>query len=128
MLFRSLASSVEFTGFCANVLTQLQRAHIAVLPSRWEGMSNALLEAMSCGLACVATRVSGSEDLLQEDTYGLLVEPEDAEGLATALLRLLRQPDLAQHYGQRARQYVEQDHAFHRVMDRYIELYKEIIV
>ena len=123
-----LAPSAEFTGFCVNVLTQLQRAHIAVLPSRWEGMSNALLEAMSCGLACVATRVSGSEDLLQEDTYGLLVEPEDAEGLATALLRLLRQPDLAQHYGQRARQYVEQDHAFHRVMDRYIELYKEIIV
>ncbi len=120
-----LAARVEFTGFCANVIAQLQRAHIAVLPSRWEGMSNALLEAMSCGLACVATRVSGSEDLLQGDTYGLLVEPEDVEGLAAALLRLLRKPDLVQHYGQRARQYVEQEHAFYHVMERYIELYGE---
>lgn len=118
-----LTASVEFTGFCTNVIAQLQRAHIAVLPSRWEGMSNALLEAMSCGLACIATRVSGSEDLLQEDTYGLLVEPEDADGLAAALLRWLQKPDLAQHYGQRARQYVEREYTFRHVMERYMELY-----
>lgn len=120
-----ITSSVEFTGFRANIVSQLQRAHIAVLPSRWEGMSNALLEAMSCGLACVATRVSGSEDLLQDGTYGMLVEPEDVLGLAEALLRLLQHPELAQSYGQHARHYVEQNYAFAQVMDKYIELYNE---
>lgn len=120
-----IAASVEFTGFCANVVLPLQRAHIAVLPSRWEGMPNALLEAMSCGLACVATRVSGSEDLLQEGKYGLLVEPEDVQGLAEALLRLLREPDLVRNYGQHARNHVEQYHTFVHVMDKYIELYMQ---
>jgi glycosyltransferase involved in cell wall biosynthesis len=120
-----IASSVEFTGFCTDVVQHLQRAHIAVLPSRWEGMPNALLEAMSCGLACVATRVSGSEDLLQESKYGLLVEPEDVHGLAEALLQLLRQPDLVRSYGQLARDYVEQHHTFVQVMDKYIKLYMQ---
>lgn len=120
-----IATSVEFTGFCANIIPHLQRAHIAVLPSRWEGMPNALLEAMSCGLACIATRVSGSEDLLQEGKYGLLVEPEDVHGLAKALLCLLRQPELVRNYGQRARHYIEQNHAFAQIMSKYIDLYTQ---
>ena len=120
-----IMSSVTFTGFCANVVPYLQRAHIAVLPSRWEGMSNALLEAMACGLACIATRVSGSTDLLQDETYGLLVEPEDVPGLASTLVRLLRQPDLVQRYSQLARQHVEEHYAFQRVMEQYLRLYNE---
>ncbi|MGH2506605.1 MAG: glycosyltransferase, partial [Ktedonobacteraceae bacterium] len=120
-----IAANVEFIGFCEDVVPQLQRAHIAVLPSRWEGMPNALLEAMSCGLACIATRVSGSEDLLQEGKYGLLVEPEDVPSLAEALLQLLQQPDLVQSYGQLARHYIEQNHTFAHVMSKYIELYMQ---
>ncbi|HEU5382647.1 MAG TPA: glycosyltransferase family 4 protein [Ktedonobacteraceae bacterium] len=119
-----IAHSVEFTGFCSDVALYLQRARIAVLPSRWEGMPNALLEAMACGLACVATYVSGSEDLLQNGRYGVLVEPEDAEKLAEALLLLLRKPDLARHYGQLARKHIEQNFAFHQVMCRYQALYE----
>ena len=59
-----IVNSVEFAGLCSDIAQQYQRGPVAVLPSRWEGMSNALLEAMACGRACVATRVSGSEDLL----------------------------------------------------------------
>lgn len=121
-----ITSSVEFTGFCANVVPYLQRARIAVLPSRWEGMPNALLETMACGLACVATRVSGSADLLQEDAYGLLVEPEDVPGLVDALVRLLRKPDLVQRYGQLARQRVEEQYSFQHVMEQHLKLYAEM--
>lgn len=122
-----IASSVEFVGLRTDVPRQLQRGSIAVLPSRWEGMPNALLEAMACGLACVATRVSGSEDLLLQGTRGLLVEPEDSKGLAAALLLLLREPELVRHHGQAARQHVERYYAFGRIMDRHIELYREVI-
>lgn len=122
-----IAYSVEFTGFCANVTPYLQCAQVAVLPSRWEGMPNALLEAMACGLACVATRVSGSEDLLQDGKYGVLVEPEQVEKLAEALLLLLRHPELARRYGRLARQHIEQDYAFHRVMHKYTELYNTLL-
>jgi len=108
------------------VPAQLRRARIAVLPSRWEGMPNVLLEAMSAGLACVATRVSGSEELLGQDERGLLVEPGDSAGLAAALLRLLGDSELVRCYGEAARRHVVQHYAFSSVMRRHIELYAEL--
>lgn len=122
-----ITGSVEFAGLCSDVARQYQRGRVAVLPSRWEGMPNALLEAMACGRACVATRVSGSEDLLSRGERGLLVEPEDRDGLASALWLLLTEPELARHYGQEARQYIEQHYAFNRIMDKQRELYNEIL-
>ncbi len=120
------AASVEFAGLQSDVPAQLHRGGLAVLPSRWEGMPNALLEAMACGLPCVATRVSGSEELLQHGVNGLLVEPEDYQGLAQALLTLLHNPVLAQKYGQAARETVERHYSLDRIMDRYVELYQRI--
>jgi glycosyltransferase involved in cell wall biosynthesis len=122
----SIADSVEFTGLQSDIPAQLHRGNLAVLPSRWEGMPNALLEAMACGLACVATRVSGSEDIIQHGVNGLLVEPEDYQGMAQAILTLLRNPALVQEYGRAARQTTEQYYSFEQVIDRYIELYQRI--
>ena len=121
-----IAASVEFVGLCTDVPARLRRARIAVLPSRWEGMPNVLLEAMSAGLACVATRVSGSEELLGQDERGLLVEPGDSAGLAAALLRLLGDSELVRCYGEAARRHVVQHYAFSSVMRRHIELYAEL--
>lgn len=98
----AIADSVEFAGLRSDVPQQLHRGSIAVLPSRWEGMPNALLEAMASGLACVATRVSGSEDVIQHGYNGLLVEAEDYRGLANALLTLLQNPSLTKKYGRTA--------------------------
>lgn len=122
-----IAASVEFAGICSDVPAQLRRGRIAVLPSRWEGMPNGLLEGMSAGLACVATRVSGSEDLLGQNERGLLVEPGDSAGLAAALLRLLRNPELVRRYGEAARRHVEQRYAFSSIMCRQMDLYAELV-
>src|SRR5205823_1553150 len=89
---RGIASSVEFTGLQGDIPAQLHRGRLAVLPSRWEGMPNALLEAMACGLSCVATRVCGSEDAIEHGVNGQLVEPEDHQGVPPAPLTLLRLP------------------------------------
>jgi glycosyltransferase involved in cell wall biosynthesis len=121
-----IAASVEFAGLQSDVPAQLHRGSLAVLPSRWEGMPNALLEAMACGLPCVATRVSGSEDIIQHGVNGLLVGPEDYQGMAQALLTLLHDRLLAQRYGQAARETVERHYSFEQVMDRYVELYQRI--
>jgi glycosyltransferase involved in cell wall biosynthesis len=121
-----IESSVEFTGLRRDVVTQLQRAGIAVFPSRFEGMSHALLEAMACGLPCIATRVSGSEDLIQHGINGLLVESEDYMGLAQALLNLLGDPALAQKYGSAARATVETHYTLKRIVDTYVELYQRV--
>jgi len=121
-----IANSVEFAGLRSDVVTQLHRGSVAVLPSRYEGMSHALLEAMACGLACVATRVSGCEDLIQQGVNGLLVEPEDYQGLAQALICLLDDSELAQKYGEAARAAVEKDYSLERIVDTYIELYHRV--
>jgi glycosyltransferase involved in cell wall biosynthesis len=89
-------------------------------------MPNAILEAMACGLPCVATRVSGSEDIVQHGVNGLLVEPEDHEGLAQALLILLQDPALAQAYGRAARATIEQHYSLDRITDRHVALYDQL--
>jgi glycosyltransferase involved in cell wall biosynthesis len=118
-----VADCVEFTGRQADVPAQLHRAGLAVLSSRFEGMPNAVLEAMACGLPCVATCVSGSEDIIRHGANGLLVEPEDVEGLAQALLAMLRDPELARTYGRAARTTIEEHYALEPVVARYEELY-----
>ncbi len=94
-----IQESVEFLGTRLDVPALLQEAWGFVLPSRWEGMPNALLEAMSCALPCVATRVSGSEDMLEQGLNGLLVEPEEPRQLAYALRLLIEDTDLATRLG-----------------------------
>ena len=122
-----IVGSVEFAGEQKDVAAQFHRGAIAVLPSRFEGMPNALLEAMACGLACVATRVSGSEDIIQHGVNGLLVESEDYQGLAQALLALFRDPRLAERYGQEARATIEQHYALEHITDTYVELYSRLV-
>ncbi len=122
-----VTGTVEFAGLQSDVPGQLHRGAVSVLPSRWEGMPNALLEAMACGSACVATRVSGSEDLIQHGVNGLLVTSENYEELAQALLTLLRDPELARKYGQAARATVEQGYTLEQVLNMYTEIYYKVI-
>jgi glycosyltransferase involved in cell wall biosynthesis len=122
-----ITASVEFAGLKSDIPEQLHRGTINVLPSRWEGMPNALLEAMACGLACVATRVSGSEDLIQHGFNGLLVETEDYEQMAQALISLLRDARLTHAYGAQARQTIEQHYALDHITTQYVEIYQKVI-
>lgn len=122
-----VADSVEFAGLQSDVPAQFHRGYIAILPSRWEGMPNALLEAMGCGMACIATRVSGSEDLIQSGENGLLVESEDYVAMSEALLTLLRDTPLAQQYGQAARATVEQHYTLEQVIEMYSDIYRTLM-
>lgn len=122
-----ISECVEFAGIQRNIPLQLHRGSIAVLPSRIEGMPNAVLEAMACGLACVATRISGSEDIIQHGINGLLVEPEDYQGLAAALQTLLLDPELARQFGKAARTHIERHYSIERVTAMYTDLYEHIM-
>ena len=87
-----IAESVRFTGSRADVPSLLKAASMFVLPSLWEGMPNALLEAMAAGLPVIATAVEGSREVIDSDVTGLLVEPANPLQLSQAILRLLRSP------------------------------------
>ena len=95
---------VQFYGEQNDVHTFLKESYLFVLPSLSEGLPNALLEAMACGLPVIATRVGGTVDIIRDEENGLLVEPGDTRQLAGALSRLLEDQALAGRLGIAARQ------------------------
>jgi glycosyltransferase involved in cell wall biosynthesis len=123
----SIGGSVVCTGSVPEVSSYLRAADVFVLPSRYEGMPNALLEAMACGLPSVATRIGGVVDVATHDQHALLVPPEDASALARALLELLGSQPLRQHLGQRARDHVQEHYSIDRIVDRYVALYRALL-
>jgi glycosyltransferase involved in cell wall biosynthesis len=90
-----LAGRFELPGATADVPGFLAGLDVAVLPSRAEGMSNALLEYMAAGRPVVATAVGATPDVVVDGEHGLLVPPGDEAALAAALARLLGEPGLA---------------------------------
>ena len=80
---------------------------IFVLPSRDEGMANALLEAMAAGLPVVGTRVAGTGEVVIEGETGLLVAPEDADALAAAVAALIQDESRRAAFGREGRKRVE---------------------
>jgi glycosyltransferase involved in cell wall biosynthesis len=109
------------------VTRQFATADLFVLPSRLEGMPGALLEAMAHGVPAVATRVSGSEDVL-DGTTGWLVPVEDWQALADALRQAI---DLGRdglgRMGIAARQKAARDYDIERVAALYLDLFGELI-
>ncbi len=105
----------------------LAAADIFVLPSRWEGLPLALLEAMSAGLPVVATRVEGVEEVVQPGIQGLLVPPQSADALAQAILQLANSPADRQRMGAAARQRVLESYTIDRMCEQYLKVFEEIL-
>jgi glycosyltransferase involved in cell wall biosynthesis len=80
-----VSDSVDLPGPSDAVERELATADVGVLPSRFEGLSNTLLEYMAAGLPVIATRISGSEDLVIPQRNGWLCDVDDVDGLAAAL-------------------------------------------
>ena len=125
---RGLTDFVHFTGAVTDPSRWLRSADAFVLPSVAEGMSNSLLEAMSTGLPCLASKIGGNTDLLGgAELAGVLVEASRSEVWADALAGLLTQPDRLTQFGRVARLRVETTYAMPAVIDRYQALYQNII-
>jgi glycosyltransferase involved in cell wall biosynthesis len=122
-----IADAIEFAGLVGDLRALFAAAYGFVLPSRYEGMSNALLEAMAAGMPCIATRVSGSEDIIIENESGLLVPPEDPAALASALVTILTDHQRASSLGREARARVERWFDQRRVLDESIQLYSSLV-
>jgi len=105
----------------------LQQADLFVLPSRAEGISNALLEAMACGLPVVVSDIPGNVDVIEPGRNGLLFTVDDHGSLASAVTLLLTQRDLRGRLGRAARQTVENRFSLSFIADRLITLYRDLM-
>lgn len=104
-LQRAAAPGVSFLGRVKDVRSVYAAADVVAAPSRWEGLSFAVLEALACGRAVVATDVEGMREAIGSppDGGGVLVPPGDVASLATALVALLGDAAAARDAGRRAR-------------------------
>jgi glycosyltransferase involved in cell wall biosynthesis len=118
-----LGARIRLLGAVADVARLIQRFDIAVLTSRSEGFSNAVLEYMAVGTPVVATDVGGNRELIEHEQDGLLVPVGDSQALASAILRLLNQPELGERLARSARQKVEASYAWPRVARSYEAFY-----
>jgi len=98
-----IANNIRFDGGVSNLRQHLANADIFVLPSRSEGFSNAIVEAMAASLPAVVTDVGGNAEAVQSGVTGFVVPSEDPRALAAAILRLLSDPPLAQAMGRAGR-------------------------
>jgi len=119
--------SVKFTGQVNNVNEYLQMADGFVFPSTAEGLSNALLEAMATELPVVATKIGGTEEVIENKRNGILVEPDEVEQLAKEIIMVLSQPELARKLGQEARRTIEKNYSIGIIAQKYLQIYKEMI-
>jgi glycosyltransferase involved in cell wall biosynthesis len=106
-----VASAFVFVGQQTDIRPYLACMDVFVLPSLWEGMPRALMEAMGAGIPAVGTAVSGIRDLIEDGVTGLLVPPRDPSGLAGAVLRLLADPTHAQSLAAKARERIRERHS-----------------
>jgi len=95
----NLSDRLHFAGGITNLREHLAAADIFVLPSRSEGFSNAIVEAMAASLPVVATDVGGNAEAVQDGVSGILVKSEDVAALSAAILQLLSDPAKARQMG-----------------------------
>lgn len=118
--------TVRFVGFVENPAKYYAAATIFVLPSRIEGMSNALLEAQSWGLACVVSDIPANTAIVQHDFNGLVVPVNNSEALAKAITQLLGDRQLRERLGQKARDIIIDAFDIKYITNRLLEIYKTL--
>lgn len=118
---------IHWLGRRGDVFGLLKVADMFVLPSLWEGMPNAVLEAMAAGLPVVGTRVEGTAELVVEGETGWLVAPGDAAALAAALTLAADDPAARARLGAAGRVRVESVYTMKRVTQAYDRLWSTLL-
>lgn len=122
----NIDSQITFAGAVADVSDRLERMDLAVLCSDREGLSNAILEAMACGLPVVATDVGGNRELVDAGC-GLLVPSGDPAALSRALAALMRDANRRRRLGAGARARVAAEFSWDQAMARLTFWYDQLL-
>jgi glycosyltransferase involved in cell wall biosynthesis len=120
--------SIEFPGSVVSTTNVLRNADLFVLPSREEGMSIALLEAMALGMPIVASSIFGNQKLIDDFEHGRLVPPDDPVRLACTVVEQWRNLDRAIQMGIAARRRVQREFSIEVVAREHLELFRELLL
>lgn len=123
-----MTSQITFMGARRDILEWLPYFDIFVLPSTWEGVSLALLEAMAFGLPVIATAVGGTPEVVIDYESGILVPSGDVTALADALIMLINNPDLRSQIGEAAHQRISQEFTVDQSVNKILHLYDQLLI
>lgn len=122
-----LNGSVCFLGSRENIPELLKIMDLFVLPSYSEGISMTLIEACAAGKPIVATNVGGNPEIVEHGENGLLVESDDSDALASAIVEILSDPVRAQEMGVKARLKFERQFTIGQMVANYERLYRKYL-
>ncbi|MBI9045457.1 MAG: glycosyltransferase [Anaerolineaceae bacterium] len=108
---------VKFLGFRSDVAELMMLSDIYVLPSRSEGMPNAIMEAMSLELPVIAFSVGGIPELIIQSQTGILIKPQDVDALSQGIIDLINDPGKGQKLGQAARRTIREKYNLEEKME-----------
>jgi N-acetyl-alpha-D-glucosaminyl L-malate synthase BshA len=123
----SAAEDVEFLGEQDQVVPILSSSDVFVLPSSQESFGLAALEAMSCEVPIVASRVGGLPELVDDGLSGFLHAPDDLDGMARSAVRLLTDTDLHHRAAAAARRAAQDRYCDSKIVPAYEAYYAEIV-
>jgi glycosyltransferase involved in cell wall biosynthesis len=119
--------NVRWAGHVKDIAEIWAQAHIAVLPSRREGLPMALVEAAACGRPLIATDVPGCREVVRPGETGLLVPFNEPTSLANAIRQLADSPSLRQRYGAAASRLAVEKFSARAIGDQIVQLYKHLV-
>ena len=123
-LKKEVSGMIHFEGFVRNAIPYLRGCDIFVLPSLYEGMPNAAMEAMACGKPVVMTDVDGARELVPDDKKGILIPPKDPPAIADAIEKLVQDKKMRETMGGEAAKFVRQNFSYTRMIDELEEYLK----
>jgi len=125
---RRMSDHVDFAGSRDDIAQCLRSFQLFVLPSLNEGISNTILEAMSCGLAVVATAVGGNRELVEHGNTGMLVSSEDETALTEALFSYVTDHTKSAQHGANARKRIKENFDLRGMTGDYAKLYEKMCI
>jgi glycosyltransferase involved in cell wall biosynthesis len=120
-------SDLVLLGYVADIRQVWAAAHIAVLPSRREGLPKSLLEAAACGRPLIASDVPGCREIVRAGVNGLLVPPDEAAALADAIEQLAADADLRRKFSIAGRKLVEDEYSSALIGRKIVALYDRLV-
>ena len=118
------SESIRFAGHVSDMSSCYLEAALLVLPSRGEGISNALLEANSYGIPAVVSDIPGNREIVVNEQTGFIVTVDDIEAFAEAILKLIRDAELRKKMGEASRKRIIENFSIGSVVDRICKIYK----